>query len=428
MKYNMIKTIMVAFVMGILFIGCNKTEVYKQPEITEISINPNATSVLIKAKVNFLGEKYMTLKIGEKTDFSDANEYQMIPDGDYDFYVKVEGLKERTSYYFRIEVGNVNFSIDSEMLSFVTDRAVPIGAVNGLFSIGSNKKVWFSCGNLQFCALSKIWRFAENQWDYVGGYDAIDHQTFGTVSGSSNDAPSSTYSGWIDLFGWGTSGYNNVMNDPYAVNYQPWSASFLPLDDPTYNRYGYGPSSNMPSIDLTGSSANYDWGVFNAISNGGNQKGIWRVLTAEEWSYLIDKRTTVSSMRYAKAIVNGVNGLVLFPDDWDISIFEINDPNNNDAQFNSNIISSTEWINELNPFGAVFLPAAGHRDTDFYGTQLEVALLNYSGEYWSSTHDFEGYYIENCAACCLHFSSDVKIDARSRCYGISVRLVCDDEI
>ena len=37
------------------------------------------------------------------------------------------------------------------------------GAINGVFSVASNKKVYFSQGNLQYQASTRTWRFAEHQ-------------------------------------------------------------------------------------------------------------------------------------------------------------------------------------------------------------------------------------------------------------------------
>lgn len=47
--------------------------------------------------------------------------------------------------------------------------SVPEGAINGLFSVSPSKKVYFSQGNLQYQASSNTWRFAEHQWNCVGG-------------------------------------------------------------------------------------------------------------------------------------------------------------------------------------------------------------------------------------------------------------------
>ncbi|MBO4585019.1 MAG: hypothetical protein J5675_00245, partial [Bacteroidales bacterium] len=48
--------------------------------------------------------------------------------------------------------------------------SAPTGAVNGVFTVNKDGgTVYFSKGNLQYQASTKTWRFAENQWDYVGG-------------------------------------------------------------------------------------------------------------------------------------------------------------------------------------------------------------------------------------------------------------------
>ena len=83
-----------------------------------------------------------------------------------------------------------------------------------------------------------------------------------------------------------------------------------------YSAYG------IDSCDLGDHDGQADWG-YNAISNGGNEEGLWRTLTMDEWLYLLDMRNTTSGMRFAKANVEGVNGLLLLPDDWDIAFYNL---------------------------------------------------------------------------------------------------------
>ena len=243
---------------------------------------------------------------------------------------------------------------------------VPEGAINGLFTINENgDQVYFSKGNLQYQASTNTWRFAEHQWDYVGTQiPDLYGNLGGTISGSDNKDISSTYNGWIDLFGWGTSGYYD-NSDVYNTNHYPYCTSFTEAEKGTdayhYNRFGYGPSTNMPSPDLTGSSANYDWGVYNAIINGGNVAGLWRTFTREEWDYVFNLRSTSSGIRYAKAQVDGINGVVLLPDDWNYNYYELNSANTDNANYDSNIINLSTWYYSFEVNGAVFLPAAGER-------------------------------------------------------------------
>ncbi|MBO4777527.1 MAG: T9SS type A sorting domain-containing protein, partial [Bacteroidales bacterium] len=42
------------------------------------------------------------------------------------------------------------------------------GAIKAAFSVAEDKQVYFSQGNLQYQASTGIWRFAENQWNFVG--------------------------------------------------------------------------------------------------------------------------------------------------------------------------------------------------------------------------------------------------------------------
>ena len=259
------------------------------------------------------------------------------------------------------------------------------GILSGMFSVGENERVNFSQGNLQYQASNRVWRFAANQYDYIG---------------SDNSNISASYSGWIDLFGWGTSGYNHG-----AVCYQPWSTSTTYSD-----YYAYG-SDTYNLFDQTGQA---DWGS-NAINNGGNTaNSSFRTLSYEEWQYILYSRNTVSGIRFAKARVNGVNGMILLPDDWKSSIYRLYSTNNDYSSCDSNVITAEIWSNTLEANGAVFLPAAGTR----YGTSIND--VGSYGFYWSSS------YQDSYDAWRLPFASranTIPIRAMSRNYGQSVRLV-----
>ena len=284
---------------------------------------------------------------------------------------------------------------------------VPTGAIDGKFTINANgEKVYFSKGNLQYIgsASTPYWKFADNQWDVLG-------TTTGQNSTSQNVDR--------DLFGWGTSGYHD-SNDPYNVNYQPWSTSSDTINE-TYNCYGYGPSTNMPSPNLTESSANYDWGVNNIIYSGSIATSGWRTLTGMpygEWDYVFNKRTTTTGIHYARAQITGtssgtVNGVILFPDDWSTSIYNPINYDQPEANYSSNPISVSQW-NAMENAGAVFLPTAGSR---IGSSVMEVGIRGY---YWSasfSSSSGSGHvYFDNYGN--LHV-----IHGSSRYGGSSIRLV-----
>ena len=261
------------------------------------------------------------------------------------------------------------------------------GVLPGLFSVSATQQVHFSQGNLQYQASTGTWRFAEHQYDYVG---------------SANSNISSTYGGWIDLFGWGTSGWNSG-----AVCYQPWSTSTSWTD--------YYPGGSYTN-GLTGAYAEADWAWHNAISNGGNAAHQWRTLTGAEWTYLLNSRTNASSKR-GTGNINGVGGLIILPDSW-------TQPSGC-PQFNSGVASSdgdwtrnsytvAQWA-QMESAGAVFLPTAGGR----YG--MDVDDVGNYGRYWSSTPG-------NVDVACLMSFHGCHLYARdygSRYNGYSVRPVQD---
>ena len=210
--------------------------------------------------------------------------------------------------------------------------------LTGRFSVAADKQVTFSPGNLQYKASTSIWAFAENQYDFVG---------------SDNANISSTYDGWIDLFGWGTSGYNDK---------QPYMTSDTDYD--------YGDGTN----DLTGT--NYDWGAYASISNGGNMD--WRTLSAAEWDYLLQTRDGAAS-KHGNATVAGNKGLVLLPDKWQLpeGLSFTADP----TDWTTNTYTAEQWA-EMEAAGAVFLPASGNRGNN--GTIYNITT-NCRGFYWTAS-------------------------------------------
>ena len=302
------------------------------------------------------------------------------------------GLSANTTYYVRAYATNSVGTGYGEERTFTTSSPFDQnGASNAVFTVASGHTVHFSRGNLQYQASTGTWRFAEHQWDYIG---------------YANSNISSTYTGWIDLFGWGTSGWNSG-----ATAYQPWATS-------TTSSYYYPGGSYTNS--LVGAYANADWGVYNAISNGGNQAGMWRTLTGVEWNYLLYNRaaSTINgeaNARYAKAVVNGVNGLVLFPDNFTMpsGMSYPTGINTEDASYTSNTYTESQW-SQMEGAGCIFLPAAGDR----YGTVVNG--VGASGRYWSSSYNYESY------AWGVYFNSgSVYMYYSDRLYGRSIRLVRD---
>lgn len=221
---------------------------------------------------------------------------------------------------------------------------VTVGLLTGMFTVADGKQVKFAQGNLQATTTDNgvnwTWAFAENQWDYIGAGGANDAiKVDGTVSTN----------GTVDLFGW--VGASSTWEDIRKYGITTSTA--------TNAKDGYG--------DAADESLKSDWGT--------NMGPGWRTLTRGEWDYLLNTRTTTSGIRYVKATVNGVPGLIILPDDWSTSYHALDDANN---AFTNNTITSDEWTNDFDTHGAVFLPAAGLR----YPTASGVGS---TGNYWSSS-------------------------------------------
>lgn len=219
---------------------------------------------------------------------------------------------------------------------------VGMGAAKGVFSVADGLQVRFSSGNLQFLSSDNYWRFAEHQYDVLN-----------------SSCVASYYPFWSDLFGWATSGYHDVA-DTLNTQYFPWDHNKTYQAEPVaqYNLQGYGPSTFMTDTNLTGTSRYYDWGQYNVLANGGGEQNLWRVLTREEWDYLLYQRPDAANLQGRVTIWNvptssgsttTVRGYVLLSDDWtDVAGVPF-------SRSSTNSYSITEW-RQLEDAGAVFLP------------------------------------------------------------------------
>ncbi len=282
-----------------------------------------------------------------------------------------------------------------EETSPCSDEVKKDGAlVKGVFKVSDTQSVRFSQGNLQYNAgngkmhktatgeAQGTWRFAENQWDVIG---------------EGNAYASADYDGWIDLFGWGTCGWS----ESGAKAYEPWSKSQLGRD--------YYDGKELSDAD---------WGAFNAISNGGNEPGMWRTLTHEEWNYLVENN------KWTMGTVEGMLCFMLIPSDFPyqnkVAFVNVN-IKRDDEYGDSYWFSSEDYVKneytaeefkEFEEYGVVALPCAGE---SMYG-------VGESGGYWSSSDNGSGcVYLLNfnstsyCSiGCCVNGSA-----------GRSVRLVQD---
>ncbi|MBQ1176372.1 MAG: hypothetical protein IIX52_02280, partial [Paludibacteraceae bacterium] len=294
-----------------------------------------------------------------------------------EFKVEVTDLTAETKYYYRayvmlntlqILLGDVKefTTLPTNVNPDTPEQPEDPGSgsfVAKPFSVSATKTVTFSPGNLQYHPANNEWRFAPSQLDYIG---------------NDNANISATYNGWIDLFGWGTG--NNPTN---------------------------------ASTDYNDYQTFVDWGS-NQI--GSYAPNTWRTLTYDEWHYLCYERPNYDKL-IGVAQVNGVNGLILLPNDWTCPsgvTFKSGFHNDHGTEYYAEYqtFSSSEW-SMLEASGAVFLPASGGRGG------FDVRGVQQYGAYWFATEYGDYAYF-------LYFYSDETDSSFNHCYsGYSVRLVQD---
>ena len=351
------------------------------PGVNEITILTGSAEDLTYNSVVLYGEleanffDYTSIKYGisyspNKSDLQSDNGTlvycsESLQDNKYS--VALSSLEAETKYYYCAfaYVNDQDFKFGT-VKNFTTLEAPKIDG-GGVFSVSATKQVTFSPGNLQYHPANNVWQFAANQTDYIG---------------DANANISSTYNGWIDLFGWSTSTMNFGVST--STDYDDYYGSFV------------------------------DWGT-NKIGN--DAPNTWRTLTSAEWNYLRRGRPNASSLR-GVAQVNGVNGLIFLPDNWTCPAgvtFKSGFHSSNGTEYYTayQTFTAEQW-SKLEKSGAVLLPAAGYRDgSGVYGVQRR-------GHYWSASVNFSG------DANCLDFlSGEANLSSYYRYGGQSVRLVKD---
>jgi hypothetical protein len=179
--------------------------------------------------------------------------------------------------------------------------------------------------------------------------------------------------------------------------------------------FGWG-TGNNPANNST-NNEDYptfvDWGV-NQISS--YALNTWRTLTYDEWDYLRYERPNYDKL-IGVAQVNGVNGLILLPNDWTCPsgvTFKsgFHEDNGIESYAAYQTFSESDWAT-LEASGAVFFPATGSRGgSDVRGVQ------KYGG-YWSATEygDYANFI--------YFYSDETDTHFNHRYCGHSVRLVKD---
>lgn len=283
-------------------------------------------------------------------------------------------ISASAQFYIYCSDGNV-IKVDSISMMAPSYEETPS------FSVGAIKRVSFSKGNLQYTQSTNTWSFASTQWEVIG----TDNVTGGSVSSDPTYGDSkegTALADKVDLFNWSTSATN------------------------------FGVSTSTDWDGYYGSCV--DWGT-NKIGN--DAPNTWRTLTYDEWEYLRYDRTNADDL-VGVAQVNGVNGLILLPDNWTCPAgitFKSGFHSSSGVDYYAayQTFTAAEW-SKLEAAGAVFLPAAGIREGS------NVSSVQNRGYYWSAT-EYDDLY-----SGFLGFVLDrAYMGGGPRNYGRSVRLVKD---
>ena len=282
-------------------------------------------------------------------------------DFDYEFVnwtVGDEVVSTDNPYKFQV-------TADVKLVANFQEIAPTTETLSGKFSTGKYEYAEFATGNLQYKPSTDTWRFAKQQYQYVGK----DNIYVGKED----------YKGWIDLFGWSA-------DDKFGVN-----------------------SSN--------DNANYqrefvDWGKLFP------EEG-WSTLSKNQWYYLLNQRTNAASLKQI-AMVGETLGIMLFPDEWTLPAgcaptqqthHDEEDGEDHSCDFVSYNYTLAHWT-ELEKAGAIFLPAAGRRTGGWGNETISPHMIgkaeldadghykhyaDYYAYYWTSTKtDGKVNYLINC--------------------------------
>ena len=122
----------------------------------------------------------------------------------------------------------------------------------------------------------------------------------------------------------------------------------------------------------------YKWKEAKAFEGEG-----WRLLSNDEWSYLLASGRTNAADLNSLGTINGMNVLIILPDGW---VKPDGVPNFSTAYntkgFDANTYDSRTWA-LMESSGAVFLPCGGYGYRD--GTGYHVVDAGTHGTFWTST-------------------------------------------
>lgn len=314
-------------------------EKYSYWACENFTYNADATSVslvqsTVLLNVNLFGAQ-MTMKYGLAF-------YNEVVSGNCFFAVPSGATAEISDLGFELK-------LDAADKMFYKIGAVPPdNCVPGLFSVGIDKQVYFSTGNLQYRPMDGSWRLAKLQYQMCFNESVIEvGDNFSAWYGEDK---------WSDCFVWG---------------------SWVEGGDPSFTLDKT--AVYKPPVDADGN-------LTGDCSFGSE----WTILGADEWTYLLEIRPNAIEKR-GSAKVDTVLGLILLPDYWIqpdglaplVTEFDVKY-----AEDIPNYYSAEEW-KKMESAGAVFLPACFRLFLSYLSTR---SFMYQTNSY--SVEDGKGLFID----------------------------------
>ena len=309
-------------------------------------------------------------------------------------------------------VDNITVSADGKTITIASVNAemtfyakyIPQDAIAAPFSVSADKKVFFSKGNL-YATVTFGTGDESKVAKKITGYAFESDQTYYRTWNNDVDADKYATSGKEDKAFFG---YGMTTTPAGTVGTFYWTKSALVATSKVYN--------DSPDI----SDAFFAAGL--------KVRGhTWSCLTKDEFNYLLNTGGVGRSdeNRFALAKVNGICGLLIFPDGYTgtINVTGIGEINKTlDQEYPSDSIEASTWTS-MQEAGVVFLPASGYRSGSAIVTVGSTDSL--CGLYWSNT-----LYDNEFASALYFFGSDayklgVGIGNNYHSTGCSVRLVSE---
>ena len=354
------------------------------PVCGQFSINWNSGDpTLTPAAAVSSATNTVVLEYAQPINISSATDFWIsLPPAEYDnFQIKVSCLNSDGTRCTRSFKNGSEHSLTIPRGVFIPitpDLSQAPAVASGLFSVASNRQVYFSPGNLQ--NVNNHWEFSPKQYEI--SYDLT------------------------------------VNNGQTHVNYDP---------EHSFKWYLFGWStanSNFGREKAASSYPNQVYKNFGEVFSGQGVNSPWRVLTADEFGYLLGHPTTnttrisdgkmhitvlscTSTTTYtdfgSRVIdVEGQHGLLIFPDVCTIALPEgVSFPNantpNGQQSSTGNYYTKEQFVSIFEKAGCAFLPYSGFKTgaDNQDGTSYRHAPTGY---YWTSSYSIFDWGTNKCQA------------------------------